>query len=229
MPGGGGAGGAVAGPGQGGAGGTGGVPCAAGADQDGDGLTDCTELNDQNAWTDPAIFNGMRVRWAEQCDADPSCDPAETPTRADACLAESGVREERLQSAGWSWADSPDSICDPSYGFQPAWQQCGGGERERWQADWQGTIFLAEPGQHCFSVVGRESEACATLWFNGATTGPDYRTGARCYTVAAGVYPIRWYYQMDDGSSSDLHVNHCFGGAAPCTPTLEIPSTLLRP
>jgi len=52
-----------------------------------------------------------------------------------------------------------------------------------------------------------------------------------CFTRAVGVYPIRWHHMMDDGpvfdpNDSSMHVNYCAGTA--CTPTVAIPSSMLR-
>ena len=52
-----------------------------------------------------------------------------------------------------------------------------------------------------------------------------------CFTRAAGVYPIRWHYTMDDGSfigganTSSMHINYCAGT---CTPAVAIPASMLR-
>ena len=123
---------------------------------------------------------------------------------------------------------TPDPICSPGYNFQPNWTNCSYADVHRWQADWQGYINLTQSGNHCFDALGVADEACASIFFNTETTGITYDSGAKCYNVPAGVYPIRWYYDMDNGSNSDMHIAYCFGGAVPCMPVVTIPATMLR-
>jgi hypothetical protein len=183
---------------------------------------------DGDPWTDPAIFNGMQVRWAQQCDASPNCAEVDTLAEVTACIASNPTKEQKNQYSGWDWTDPADSICSAGYNFQPNWSLCGDSDAIRWSADWQGYINLTQTGNHCFSVTGSNNEGCASIFFNMETSGATHVSGPKCYNVPAGAYPIRWFYTMDNGSNSDMHINYCFGGSAMCVPSVVIPATMLR-
>jgi hypothetical protein len=210
--------------GAGGAASTGG---AAGCpDGDGDSMTDCDETNDGNAWTDPAIFNGFRVERGNQCSAVGNCNENNTLQKVNACM-QGNVSEEKNQYAGWDWQDPPDNICDPGYGFAPNWSNCD----SSWAARWNGCIHFATAGPHCFQIAGGTAEGCAALYFNGNSGNADAQSGTavKCFTVAAGNYPILLHYTMDNGSVSSMHVLYCDAqGGLPCTPSIAIPSRMLR-
>jgi hypothetical protein len=166
----------------------------------------------------------MHVRWGDQCNINPSCSQTDTLAEANACMASNPVEQQKDQYSGWDWNDPPDSICSTGYNFQPNWTVCS----STWQADWQGYINLTQGGNHCFDVLGGNNEACASIFFDTQTTGVTHASGPMCYMAPAGAYPIRWYYQMDNGSGSDMHIAYCFGGAGTCTPSVAIPATMLR-
>ena len=197
--------------------------CTSSTNTDGDCITDCNEDNDSDPWTDKNIFNGMRVRHKNQCSASGNCGENNTRAEANACMSGS-IDETRNQCAGWDWNNPPDNICSSEYGFQPNWTNCD----SSWQADWTGFINLTQAGQHCFRITGGNSEGCASLFFNTETNGVQTGGATACFNVAAGVYPIYWHYTMDNGSSSSMHVQYCFGGAAACTPSVVLPHRMLR-
>jgi hypothetical protein len=201
--------------------GTGGTVCA---DADGDSLTDCNERDDGDPWTDPAIFNGMHVRLANQCSSSGDCSENDTLNEVNQCM--SSIDQERDQYSGWDWQDPPDDVCNSGYRFLPNWTNCD----SSWAADWQGCIHLEGNGPHCFQIAGGTGQGCAALYFNGNTGNADVQTGgaAKCFTVGTGNYPIRWHYTMDNGSSSSMHVRYCAGTGSNCTPSAAIPSRMLR-
>jgi len=198
-------------------------PCDMGVNSDGDEFDDCTEIQDGDPWTDPNIFNGMHVRQKNQCGASGNCSDNDTLAEVEACMS-GGIQEELDQYSGWDWDDPPNNLCDVEYDFQPNWSVCD----STWQADWQGYINLVGNGQHCFGISGSSNEACGSLFFDDEINGIQTGLSSQCFNVNAGVYPIRWHYTMDNGSSSDLHVNYCFGGGNSCVPNTAIPSTILR-
>jgi hypothetical protein len=191
--------------------------------RDGDGLDDCVEANDGDPWTDPDIFNGMRVRQRNQCSASGNCNENNTRAKVTSCMSGS-IQQTLDQYAGWDWNNPPDDICSSGYGFRPNWTQCD----STWQAEWSGVINLAQAGNHCFNITGSTNEGCGSLFFDTATNGIQTGAPTQCFDVAAGVYPILWHYTMDNGSSSSMHVNYCFGGASTCTPSTAIPASMLR-
>jgi hypothetical protein len=67
--------------------------------------------------------------------------------------------------------------------------------------------------------TGADAEGCASLFFNN-----------RCYNVAAGVYPIRWHYTMDDGRRLVvIHARHVLlRRGSTCTPNVVLPARMLR-
>ncbi len=204
-----------------GAAGTGGTVCA---DTDGDSLTDCDENGDGNPWTDPAIFNGMHVRLANQCSASGNCGENDTLNEVNQCM--NPIEQERDQYSGWDWEDPPDDVCSNGYRFLPNWTNCD----SSWAGDWQGCIHLEGNGPHCFQIAGGTNEGCAALYFNGNTGNADVQSGgaAKCFTVGTGNYPIRWHYTMDNGSGSSMHVRYCAGTGGNCAPSAAIPSRMLR-
>jgi hypothetical protein len=210
--------------GRGGAGSMGGA--AGCADGDADGITDCDEANDGNAWTDPAIFNGFRVERGNQCSAAGVCTENDMLQKVNACM-QGNVVEEKNQYGGWDWENPPDDVCDAGYGFAPRWSNC----TVWWAARWNGCIHFETGGPHCFQIVGGTGEGCAALYFNGNSGGADAQSGTpvKCFNLAAGNYPILLHYTMDNGSSSSMHVRYC--DAQPgttCTPSTAIPSRMLR-
>lgn len=133
--------------------------------------------------------------------------------------------ETKNRAGGWSWLDPPTAdICDSAYGFKPNWLVCGAD----WQVDFQGFIKLEKGGQHCFRAAGDTNGACGSLFFNGATSGVTPAANAQCFNVAAGVYPIRWFYETAGAPKTMFRAAYCFGGAQTCEPTEAVPTRLLR-
>ena len=198
--------------------------CEPGVDSDGDGLSDCEEQDDGDPWTSAQVFNGVHVRWANQCDTTGNCNQNDTRSKASACMQRT-IEEEKDQYAGWDWTNPPDDICNAGYGFAPNWSNCD----NTWQAEWSGYIRFAEAGTHCFAITGSTAEGCASLFFDQEEQALQTGQAARCFERAEGVYPILWHYTMDNGSSSSLHLLYCFDPNAPCTPSAALPSRLLRP
>ena len=93
-----------------------------------------------------------------------------------------------------------------------------------------GFINVRQGDTQCFAIDGNTNQVCASLFFNGATTtAVQTDEAAVCFNVGTGVYPIRWYMEMDDGKNTTLHVRYCSGTGAACTPTEAIPASMLRP
>jgi hypothetical protein len=140
---------------------------------------------------------------------------------------QNNVDEELNQHAGWDWNDSPDNICDSDYGFSPNWDHCD----QSWAARWSGCVHFDTAGPHCFQIAGDTDEGCAALYFNENTGNADAQTGTavKCFSVAAGNYPLMFHYTMDLASHSSMHVRYCDAqGGATCTPSVAIPSRMLR-
>ena len=82
-------------------------------DRDGDGLSDGSETNDADPWTDPDIFNGMQARSANRCHATPTCTAIDTVAEVNTCTTPP-PRETKNQAGGWSWQNpSSADICSP--------------------------------------------------------------------------------------------------------------------
>jgi hypothetical protein len=207
-------------------------------DTDGDSLGDCDEEDDGDDFTDPAIFNGVRVETRSQSDNDPACSMFDT--LGEVFDAISGGADETLdQYAGWDFDDTDDNRTNPGYGFQPPFTD---GDSS-WQIDAVGHIQLAA-GRHCFEVAGETDESCGTLFVattpsdqfggwdaedSGTTATAQHGGGVSCLDLEAGVYPIRWHYEMDNGRGPQaMHLRHCHDESADCTPTDAIPSRILR-
>ena len=63
------------------------VCCTSSTNTDGDCITDCNEDNDGDPWTDKAIFNGMRVRQANQCSSVGTCTENNTLAEVNSCMS----------------------------------------------------------------------------------------------------------------------------------------------
>src|SRR5262249_23535247 len=114
--------------------------CTPGAHADGDGMDDCAEYTDGDPRTGRKLFNGVHVRYTQQCTDAPSCSGQDTVSEVDTCLSAHAIVETKDQYAGWDHPDGPDNICSATYGFKPNWTACSGTASTRWQVDWQGFI-----------------------------------------------------------------------------------------
>jgi hypothetical protein len=217
------------------------VACTPGADGDGDGISDCDELNDASPFTDPAKFNGLHAiigdkPFSGNCnDLD---DYAEMETRFDEPAQEQDV------TAGWHFETSANSYNDPEFGFAPNWTEADSGA---FSVRFRGQIWLTA-GEHCFTVdVGATGtnivnghNMCGQVYVGsaGPPTAALVETGynatvdgahTACTTVAAdGGYPIDivlWLWEVNLWPAK-LHALHCTG--AGCTPSLPIPAAELQ-
>ncbi|MBN1656407.1 MAG: hypothetical protein JXA30_21740 [Deltaproteobacteria bacterium] len=196
-----------------------------GGDADGDGIENCAEQDDGRDWTDPEIFNGMRVSHAGRCHYAPSCDRIDDLFEVEAC---SKVDEEKTIYSGWDFSTSDGDLCDPGYGFKPAWSNCS----EGFQIEAKGYIELTQAGYHCFEVLGEAElrEECGSFFFHDQKKAIVTNGGPICFYTSAGVYPIRWFYETSAKETThSLHVNYCYEADSPCAPSEAISSSLLRP
>lgn len=213
--------------------------CTDVTDSDGDGLRDCLETGDENAWTAADVFNGVQVTLFPGCGAGPfagSCDALLDSQQVDTCTAVAPL-ESLQQSAGWDFgsADTGDS-CSADYGFQPGWDSCA----DPFQLVAEGFIQL-ETGRHCFFVSDAFADGCGALYVSREPTetftdwaGAPSLTlrstpgGDRaCMGLEAGVYPIRWYFNMW-GPDHALRLRYCFDRSDDCAAGRAIPSGMLR-
>ena len=211
--------------------------CSPGADSDGDSLFDCAELGDDDPFTDPTVFNGVRVQTRNHSYTAPACFLMDTVGEVRGLL--NGPPDQELdQYAGWDFDDMPDNRTHPGYGFLPPWTV----PSLTWQIDAVGYVQL-EAGRHCFEIAGRVDQACGTLFIantkasefggwdsvqQGSAAVAKHGAGAGCFDAPAGVYPIRWHYEMDDQHVQEFHLRYCHGGDGDCSPQQALPSGRLR-
>ena len=196
--------------------------CVPGADSDGDGLQDCAERGDNDPWTDALVFNGIDAQRGNSCQTTPTCSAIDTAAEVDACFTPA---EDNSLRSGWDFTTTDRNICDPGFGFNLPWHGCG----TNFAVRYQGVIKLDQSGTHCFAVDGSVDRQCGALLFGGDDTATLTSAGPKCYALPAGLYPIEWFYETTNNSTTNsLHVLHCFGGAASCTPTTALAPTSLR-
>jgi RHS repeat-associated protein len=196
--------------------------CVNGADADRDGLTDCTEQNDNNPWTNPVVVNGVDAHLGANCHATPTCSQIDSWAEVEACT--SFVDERRL-SSGWNFATPDRNDCDSGFGFAPRWNVC----RESFSVRYDALVELASSGYHCFSVSGSTQNQCGAAFFAASSDAIVTGAGARCFNIGAGVYPLHWFYETTSTGTNALHLNYCFSAQGACTPSSPIPTAILQP
>lgn len=223
-------------------GGGGGDGCTSPADRDGDGLSDCAEISDGDAWTDPDVFNGLTASLRNSCgDAGASCDAYGDVAVSEAC-AIGAPKETRDQYAGWDFgsAAAGDS-CVAGYGFGPAFSTC----MEPFSVMWDGYIQL-QSGMHCFAVSAGRADSCGALYLSAtpeasfpgwSQLGPlslftvyglPTESAYDCRMLNAGVYPIRLFFDAW-GPDQAFRVRYCKADGDSCAPGRALPSGMLRP
>jgi len=219
-------------------------PCVGDTDSDGDGMTNCDELADDQAWTDPDIFNGATVTHYPLCSTRAfgvNCNDYDTLGEVTSCINKT-PRQTLDQYAGWDWDDpsgSPNAINTAGFGFLPNWS----GTSTSFQLDARAFINVAQAGRHCFRINGGESNTCGSVylvatsastfcgWSAVAGSTPamtQHGDGTVCRDFNVGVYPFRWHLDRASGAQGDFHLDYCFGGNSDCTPTNAVPSQMLR-
>jgi hypothetical protein len=219
-------------------------PCEGTTDGDGDNIPDCTEQDDGDPATDPAIVNGLHAVIGRAPEVSGSCKWLES---WDEVKHELGtIKREQDISAGWSFDTMANRYDDASYGFAPNWPAAEGG---RFNIVYRGKVFLTA-GQHCFAVdigaAGSDSASnrCAQIYVSiGArATSALAQTGfeapanaaVNCVDMTAdGTAPIDIVYRNFHLAlppithpHNKLDVRHCAGVA--CTPTTTLPATMLQ-
>jgi outer membrane protein assembly factor BamB len=196
--------------------------CLPGADSDHDGVPDCDEQNDADAWTDPLILNGVIGQRGAACATNLTCAQIDTRDELAACFAP--VESTRLRS-GWDFDTSDTNACQSGFGFDHPFQGCAGD----FGVGYEGAIRLETSGVHCFAVSGSTAGQCGALFLDQSSTALTSAQGPLCLELPAGIYPLEAAYQTTNHSANSFHLQYCFGGDADCTPTQAIPKEMLRP
>jgi hypothetical protein len=220
-------------------------PCVGTDDSDGDGLTNCTEIDDNDPFTDPDQFNGAHVVHYPLCTtrgfSAVNCSDYDSLGEVNDCVNKT-PRQALDQRAGWDFQDpsgSPNAINNVGFGFLPNWS----GTNNSFQLDAQAFINVAQTGRHCFRVNGGNGGSCGSLYLSTTSadtfcgwssiseeTAPVVQHGdaAVCLQLNAGVYPVRWHLDRNSGAQGDFHLDYCYGGTGNCSPVDAIPSRMLR-
>jgi hypothetical protein len=211
---------------------------AGGTDTDGDGLSDCTEANDGDPWTDAAVFNGLSVTVRATGATGTCADLKDYNTMATRFPS---ITEVKNMSAGWAFDTDQDTYYDAAYGFTPNWTSRTTGN---FRLRYRGVINLKAGGQHCFKVDTGSTgaaipDACAQVYVN---SGPGKSwlaqngymaaaaEGTACVTLPAGTYPFDIVYQhANPAHRHKLAVLYCAGGGSACAPTQPLPNQMVRP
>jgi hypothetical protein len=216
-----------------------GICCTVGSNRDSDSLDDCTEYTDNNAWTDPDIFNGLKGVVLPPCTGtlgSLSCNSQDTVPEVRACAAKT-VAEQADQWAGWSWPSvSETDVCAASHGFSPNWSaSCG---TKNWAVYYTGKMTLPVAGRYCFKMAASSTSttSCGTLVLNGDTGNSLVTTdggntvciNAQSATTAA----VELYYQQSTGvgvvTTYGFDVIWCYAASGNCNPSnLSKPNTLV--
>jgi len=220
--------------------------CETGVNDDGDGADNCTEADDGNDYTDPAVFNGLKAIIGDNPGITGSCNSLDDFAEMDGHFSASTTAMNVY--AGWEFDTAADSYNDPSYGFTPNWSSATAGQ---FSVRYSGNINLTGTGMHCFKVdVGATGTGivtgknmCAQIWVNAGTGGGQvtdwlaetgYQAEAAdaneaCVTLNAGEYSfdiVYWYFNVLE--RSQLEVRYCFGDTAACTPDQPIGPDMLH-
>ncbi len=220
--------------------------CVTGVDDDGDGVDNCTEADDGNAFTDPAIFNGLKVTIGDRPEITGSCNNIDDFTEMESRFASSTTTLNAY--AGWEFDTAADSYNDPSYGFMPNWTSAQSG---RFSARYSGTINLTDTGMHCFRIdigatgtgIINGKNMCAQIYVNGGggagqvnnwLVESGYQADASdvneaCVTLDAGPYSfdiVYWYFNVLE--RAQLQVRYCYGDQAACTPDQMVTPSMLQ-
>ena len=222
-------------------------PCVGNTDSDGDGMTNCEELADDQAWTDPDIFNGATVTHYPLCSlrtfpiGGVNCVDYDTLGEVTSCINKT-PRQTLNQYSGWDWDDpsgTPNAINTAGFGFLPNWS----GTNTSFQLDARAFINIAQAGRHCFRVNGGSGGTCGSVylvstpastfcgWSSVASNTNalvQHGDSAVCVDLGVGVYPIRWHLDRSGAAQGDFHLDYCFGGSGSCAPTNALPSAMLR-
>jgi RHS repeat-associated protein len=199
------------------------------ADADADGLYDCEEHAGQ--WSDPSAFNGVHVRASAACTATAGdlCSSIDSLAKVTSCASAHPSLTEQNMYAGWALGGSAlkGIGCQDEYDFWPPWAKCSASSSAAF--DYDGFIQLKESGKHCFALPAVGS-VCGSLFLNGATAGVTTASGAQCFDLSSGVYPIRWFIHAAQANPSDqIKVAYCLASGASCEPIDAIPQAMLRP
>ncbi len=196
------------------------------SDRDADGLYDCDEENDNDAWTDPDVFNGVHARDLAACRASDLCTPIDTATELDACVSAGTLFQEQDLYKGWNTTALGFPGCDDDMNFWPAWSTCVPAQtvEPSFQVDYNGYIKFAAGGKQCFQLYSDDG-TCGALYLNGAQGALTTNDDAQCFDVTAGVYPIRWFLS----GKGAFRLAYCAGESSTCTPIDALPQRMLRP
>ena len=225
-----------------------------GTDTDGDGLSDCHELEDAFVSTDKFAFNGLTATIGEP--------PTGffTSAQCDLFFGNSygemfGLFDQSNQVmdvyAGWDYAASSNDYDSADFGFQPNWSHSdNGGVWASFQILFTGQVWLEQAGTHCFSVdtgsggfapgdIAGRRNACGRVYINATSASqPLAETGygaaaspvTGCLQMTAGWHTIdiaaRHYETYS--YAPQLQVRHCVGGPDGCTPDEPLNRRFLR-
>jgi hypothetical protein len=202
-----------------------------GTDTDGDGLTDCQEIDDGDDWTDPNIFNGLVAATYDNC-TDGKCSSIDTTSEVAACTGATVVEKHNV-SAGWAFNDNMASRCDAAYGFTPNWtQSCSDAS---FSVSYTGFINL-KAGTNCFDIGGTTGNTSCGVFMldNSDSLVVTQNSGPKCFpNTTAGAHAVTLFFdRAAPGFLSQTTMGFkwelCNGGNSNCTPTAVVPQSAVR-
>jgi hypothetical protein len=230
-----------------------------GANQDGDGRTDCEEDADGILSTSKYVWNGVTASLVASGGG--NCTEICLASQI-ASVFSSPVDTHTIHS-GWEFdTDQPESQApnSPAFGFAPPFASTVTG----WRMLYRGLFWVppSATGQYCFNVdIGSDGgsgtsdtspDACGAIYLPDVQANAWVMNGrhqsstsdsppmpsesnqrTKCTTFAtAGPKRIDFVYQYSSNNADNrhqLHVRYCYGDQSACTPTTLIDDAVLTP
>lgn len=212
--------------------------CSGTIDSDGDGLTDCFELENG---ADPNVYNGLKVS-IDGFAGDGSCnkmdDYAEMESRYQS------PREVKVMRAGWEFNSKNHTYTTSTYSWDPEWSSSG---KRTWKVRFEGLFRAPSSGRYCFDVTNGSSgggiiggwNSCAQIWVDqqrmseaGFNASDHAQPG--CIDLSSGesyrLDLVGRYHNANVGRPFIYSARYCSSDTgANCSPDKQLPLELLTP
>lgn len=212
--------------------------CSGSVDSDGDGLTDCFELENGS---DPNTYNGLKVT-IDSFAGDGSCnamdDYAEMESRYES------PREVKVMRAGWEFNSKNHTYTSSTYTWDPSWSRSG---KRTWKVRFEGSFRAPASGRYCFDVTNGSNgggivngwNSCAQIWIDqqrmseaGYNASDHAQPG--CIDLVSGqsykIDLVGRYHNANVGRPFVYSARYCSdANGADCQPNAILPLELVTP
>lgn len=212
--------------------------CASSVDTDGDGLTDCFELENGS---DPAVYNGLEVT-IDSFSGNGSCNAMDSYAEMESRYQ--SPREVRTMRSGWEFNSKNHTYTSSTYSWDPDWTRSG---KRTWKVRFAGEFRAPTSGRYCFSVTNGSGgggiiggwNSCAQVWVSGqrmseAGYSASNHAQAGCIDLESGATTpidlVGRYHNANVGRPFIYSVRYCSDETgSTCTPSSPLPLELLTP